>query len=322
LSSLCSTLVNSQQKAEAAKNGHPLGWWTKRLDVAMRDQSRHGVLEFEFLIEVIRCLPNLAIITFSVATRQYEDHPIPTSVLQTLAETCGRSLQIVNWSRTSLGPHRGDWRSFLAAAPNLRAIRCPCALPTMEPARPLPVLPALNTLVLASGHCEEYYTDDINHFPSLREIIYLDFLPPLIPMTWEPLLRVYGPNLTTITVHYDIDMIFLQGEMDLLTALCPNLIRLDIAFRSWISFIPNLALPSVTHFGFRCWELQSPSWKYRRMFAALASLTASALKVVQLIDHRNVDDLCNRHAKVFSEGAALLKSRSFCLTDHEGRTLV
>jgi len=46
------------------------------------------------------------------------------------------------------------------------------------------------------------------------------------------------------------------------------------------------------------------------------------LKVVQLIDHRNVDDLCNRHAKVFSEGAALLKSRSFCLTDHEGRTLV
>jgi hypothetical protein len=61
--------------------------------------------------------------------------------------------------------------------------------------------------------------------------------------------------------------------------------------------------------------------QYRQFFAALGTMKARALKVVQLTDDRTVADLRNHHARILAELIMLLKSRNLSLQDAEGHVL-
>jgi len=304
-----------------AGDGRPLGWRTRRLDVAMRDQGHSECLEFDSLVAIIQCLPNLATVSFSVATPKYAGPPMPARVLQALAETCGHSLRVVTWSRPALEPHSDDWWSFLAVASNLEIIHCPYAFRAMNPAicAILPVLPALTSLALASDYLDVYYDGDtINRFPQLQEIVY--FIHSWNALTWEPFLQNYGHGLTTVVLHCRLK-ISLQIYLSQLTRFCPNLKRLDVVLGDWSNFVSGLVLPPVTHLGLRCRELQTTSQRYRLLFRSLAAMETLALKVVQLTDYRILSNLRNHNPKVFAEGIMALKSRNIYLQDVEGHVV-
>src|ERR1700733_2803114 len=77
----------------------------------MRDQGNHGAAsELESLAEAIQCLPNLTITMFSMRAPRYIEYPMPTSIMHALADTCGSSLRLLDFSESVLHPFRHDWR--------------------------------------------------------------------------------------------------------------------------------------------------------------------------------------------------------------------
>jgi hypothetical protein len=323
LSSLCSALVDSRRKTNhSSPDHHPLGWYTKRLDVAMRDQGHHSAAsELDFLAEAIRCLPNLTITMFSVRAPRYVKHPMPASIMNALADTCGPSLRVVDFSESVLHPFRHDWRTLLTAAPHLRILRgpetTPVSLDNIKPPDNLPFLSELTALVLASPNSKEYLTEE-NHFPSLREFEFHCFFPPLWD-TWAGPLGVFGHNLTMVHLNFNVAPAYLQGEMNVLSEHCPNLTRLILSLKVWEQLIDRLVLPSVPYLALRCWQYQAPSAVYRSLFSSLSTMFGPTLQTVRLCDHHNVTDLRVRHARVLAQGLEQISCCSFRLEDHEGQ---
>lgn len=103
------TLHESLQRyALTAQGKNRLGWWTRRLDVLIDDQ-RCQPSDYGMLAVIIRQLPNLSIITLSMPMIPSNDcwlRVLPTSVIVSLAETCGASLQSFDCSQSILRPCR------------------------------------------------------------------------------------------------------------------------------------------------------------------------------------------------------------------------
>lgn len=325
LSSLCTALVKSKRETDHSSQGHhALGWYTKRLDVAMRDQGHYGsAADLEFLAKAIQCLPNLAIVMFSVRSPRYVEHPIPTSIMHALADTCGHSLRIVDLSESVLHPSRHDWREFLTATPHLRVLRGPGATPiSSDHTRPLvdlPVLSELTALALTSRNSKEYLNGG-NHFPHLPSLREFEFHYD-IHFLWNTcagLLGVFGHNLTVIHLNFNMHGDYLQGEMNAVSQHCPNLARLILSLQLWEQLICKLSFPSVPYVALRSWQYQAPSWIYRGLFTSLSTMSGK-IQIVRLCDHHNVTDLRVRHAKVLAQGLEHISHCSFRLEDNEGR---
>jgi hypothetical protein len=287
----------------------------------MRDQGHQGAAsELEFLAEAIQCLPNLTIVMFSVRAPRYVEYPMPTSIMQALADVCGPTLRVVDFSESVLHPFRHDWRTLLKATHHLRVLCGPETTIISSQTLPLadlPVLPELTALALASPNSKEYLTSE-NHFPSLREFEFHYYLPPLWD-TWAGALGVFGHNLTMVHLNFNIAAGYLQGEMNVLSQHCPNLARLTLSLKVWEQFIDGLSLPSVPYLALRCWQYQAQSLRYRWLFASLSTLSGPSLQRVRLCDHHNVTDLRVRHAKVLAQGLEQISHCTFQLEDHEGQ---
>jgi hypothetical protein len=207
------------------------------------------------------------------------------------------------------------------ATPHLRVLGGPEATPISSthprPLVDLPVLPELTALTLASPNSKEYLTEG-NHFPSLRELEFHYFLPPLWD-TWAGPLGIFGHNLTAVHLNFNISAGYLQGEIDVLSQHCPNLTRLTLSLKIWEQLIDKLSLPPVPYLALRCWQYQAPSSKYRWLFASLSTMFGPTLQRVCLCDHHNVTDLRLRHARVLAQGLELISHCPFRLEDHEGQ---
>ncbi|KDR78055.1 hypothetical protein GALMADRAFT_224448 [Galerina marginata CBS 339.88] len=103
------------------------GWWTRRLDVHMRDDATEKLKPLDILkavADIIACLPNLQILTFSINGRLYDlVKELPANILG----SCPKSLKAIHWDNTPLGyclmPTIEDWTSFLENHPKLVSIR-------------------------------------------------------------------------------------------------------------------------------------------------------------------------------------------------------
>lgn len=105
---LVSLLKSLLRHAPTTQGKNCLGWWTKRLDVLVEDE-RCDASDYSMLTAVMRQLPNLSIITLSMPTLPFNDcwlRQLPTSVVVSLAETCGASLEVFDCSESMLRPCR------------------------------------------------------------------------------------------------------------------------------------------------------------------------------------------------------------------------
>lgn len=113
--SLVSLRESLQRHASTAQGKNRLGWWTKRLDVLVEDE-RCETSDYSMLAAVVRQLPNLSIITLSMPMLPFNDcwlRQLPTSVVLSLAETCGMSLQVFDCSESILRPCRQAYVRYL-----------------------------------------------------------------------------------------------------------------------------------------------------------------------------------------------------------------
>ncbi|EPQ50590.1 hypothetical protein GLOTRDRAFT_123482 [Gloeophyllum trabeum ATCC 11539] len=332
--SLRDTLVASKHATESMANEYrPLGWYTRRLDLSVRGQTHITTgpahVELDYLAEIIRCLPNLAIFTVNVTTKQYPD-TMPASVMQALAENCSTSLRVLHWpdcgSRVGrvLDPKPAEWRMLLTAASNLKAVRCSDMLYSSRGYENhhsiFPDLPGLTTLTLSNKVCKDYLGSP-HSLPSLRHLRYHD-CSSCIPHAWKGLLQLYGAHLAAVTLifhHFGADV---QGHLDLLAEFCPRLDKLLLCFRSWPRFPAHLRLPPITCLALMSAKPNSTNAECMALFASLSTIDVQDLQTVRVMHERDVAKLRSRNSKLLDIGLAQLRCRKFQLEDHAGTILM
>ncbi|KAI9570770.1 hypothetical protein HD554DRAFT_2187978 [Boletus coccyginus] len=123
LPSLSSTLVRSTTGKGTLVGARPLGEYTQRLDIAIRDRAENADAEFDSLAALITCMPHLAIVSFAV-TSSYAVSELPNNIMDALQYSAA-SLRVLDWSSTRFEPSASRIVQFLAKCTQLRILNCP-----------------------------------------------------------------------------------------------------------------------------------------------------------------------------------------------------
>ncbi|KAH7882747.1 hypothetical protein F5I97DRAFT_1939323 [Phlebopus sp. FC_14] len=308
---LSSLYASLQRGACAISPSSRLGWWTRRLDVVIED-DRCEASDYSVLALVLRHFSKLSIITLSMPMLPFNDcwlRQLPTSVITSLAETCGPSLQLFDCSESILRPCREDLMVLLAATPNLRVLRCPICSPT--PGDKSSKTPRLDL------PCH-----DANCLPALRQLTYDCIPPPFFDHAWKNFVKLSCSNLTTVTLDFCLQGELLQKELDLLAECCQALDKLVIHLRSWSEMKPYLAFPPITYLGLHSKLVNAPDFHYQALISALGTLSGAGLKIVRIIHAGASEDLRRSHTWLPLDDLTSLASRTFRLEDHEGNLLL
>jgi hypothetical protein len=288
LSSLASALAFSARGKGVVLGERPLGSFTERLDIAMRDQSQaHGDTDLELLAEVIRCLPNLAIVSVNVTPTQYGCLTMPDIVMDALVYVAP-SLKIIDWASGRLLPPLHGLHNLVTAAQHLRILHCPYFLTGRTTAKAICTLSSCTTLAFPLDRM--FYHMTPNQLPALRELSYRFPFMMSEPL-FMPFLERHGSNLSS--VH-----LCLPGYSDQINVFathCPNLRRLTIIIDYWESFnhdAESLKLFPVDFLGLRCCRHQSSTKSYRLVMSALERLKDEmpALRTIRFTSPFNVNE--------------------------------
>jgi hypothetical protein len=300
-------------------NGHLLGWWTKRLDVAMRDNGDDIESELESLSQIIQSLPNLNILIFRVTTPEYQYILLPDTFLHHLSRSAKPNLQAIAWYTDACIPDPHQWHAFLVSMPPIRTLSCVYMKPHSDTS--LPALPELRTFCIP--HHRSLLPNLTTPIPSLRHLIFCAY--NLGDVGWKMFLQTYGQQLEVVRVHV-IREFGVSQFLDTISQSCTKLHRLDIAIRTWRALNlsqDELSLPASIHtFGIYCLQPQAPKTGYKELFSALRNMKVGpAFKVIQLLRENNVRDLCEHHRQLLLTNMPKLKELGFEVLDHEGQAL-
>jgi hypothetical protein len=310
LLSICSVL----------RENRSLGHYTKRLDIALRDSARPVDEELSLIADIIRFLPNLEIVTFSVSSAPYtRDDYSPHLALDALSSTCAHSLRYIHWFRENLVPEAGDLYALLRKAPNLRSFRTPLVVVGQSKQ---PSHGEFFHSSIVAVHAEYGAADldtpispQLMNFPSLRQ---LSFSVPLfaVDTRWEKFLQAHGNYLQHIQVLVHSVGSLLQSDLTCITASCPNLVRLDFNFSYW-SHMPSVVTlpPTVQRLGIFCAQGQDPSYSF--FFSRLNNIEfGENFRCIQFLGKSNVADMVGKHRHQFIVGTERLRRRGIRFMDH------
>ncbi|TFY82039.1 hypothetical protein EWM64_g1973 [Hericium alpestre] len=258
LPSLRDTLLESERRSREGPDDRPaLGWWTLRLDVAIRTANTNvekGFLNspgYYALVDIIHCLPHLE--TFS--SRWMPNFlevglavGAPSPVAEALKQTCCASLRRIFWPDVSESPERID--GLLAALPSLVTLshfdtpmRCPLYMPFP---------PTLEYLSLPN--CAKFHVDPPGPpnptlpCPSLRQISLHDYEQSDL-ICLHRFLAVQGATVSTVYIYIKHFRGTLRPSINILNHHCPNLQHLVTVFRKWMPFPDSTNLLTVTYLG-------------------------------------------------------------------------
>lgn len=303
LLSLRNTLKEYAAGEGTIAGGHRLGSWTQRLDVVIRDHPIGGPdADAEYLADIVRHLPSLAIASFAVVPAAYAKHFMPLSVLHALRGNAS-SLRVLDWSTDGLRPQSIQLEELLKQLPRLQILNCP-GLGWTNGIIPNSLLSSVSTLVLkwlAIPIGRSDLVDLPEGYVGLREVILN--VEWTVQNLWRDFMHHYGRFLTSVQLraHKDVHPSTLGAFLGIVNASCPNLCRITISAMTF-SHIPvtGLSLPPIEYLGLRADARQQRRSAYRHLFSILALLNGNApkLRVIQLIDRHNVDNLLTSHSKV------------------------
>ncbi|KAG6835325.1 hypothetical protein H0H93_002678, partial [Arthromyces matolae] len=284
------------------------GYWTKRLDLEIRD--RVTLEAVDLIADIIQHLPNLTIVYFnsSVFHRGLRS---ASTIIQSLADTSGATLQAVIWPTTYISPDFQFW-AILQRLVNLRVLGRPnFGRLDGQKFEPEPVFPHLETL--------ESPFFPLGRSPSLRHLI-TDLNNAL---DWQPFLETHGDQLEVLQLHVEFhDSISLFSRF---STLCPNLVRVNLTMSHWDFFGSpeggcEIVLPPRVHtLGLQYLANQARTAEYRSLFWGLQRMkSSSSLRCVLLMDPGTVKALTQRHHSILLQGLEMLKKRGLELKDRNG----
>ncbi|KIK98371.1 hypothetical protein PAXRUDRAFT_9581 [Paxillus rubicundulus Ve08.2h10] len=343
------SLHESLQRHASLPSGRVrLGWWTRRLDVLIEDDHCQAS-DYALLAKIVRHFSNLVVVTLSMPMLPFNDcwlRQLPTSVVTSLAETCGMSLQLFDCSESILRPCRQVWllcflvlelmmihlredlMMLLEASRNLRVLRCPICSPTpgdrsARYRQDIPIMSKLESITLTSIFLRDYLprNKDANHLPALRQLTYDCIPPPFFDHVWKNFVKLTCVNVTTVTLDFCLLGESLQNELDLLAECCVALDKLIIYLRSWLEMKPHLVLPPVSFLGLHSKFVKAPVFHQQALVSALMTLTGSKLKSIRLLHVSASEELRESVPFLPADDLACLISSNIALEDHEGRLL-
>ncbi|KAF8071590.1 hypothetical protein FPV67DRAFT_883111 [Lyophyllum atratum] len=201
----------------------PYGWWTKRLDLAMRDMTT-GAVPVTYICDMIECFPNLSIVNFAITAPRFTNFPEEAyiAIVLSLTRWSAPSLEALVWEGSLFSRAYDVWYAFLKDAVNLRTLRFPDMLEDGD--QQIPHLPLLSL--------ESLYTHNglvKGDLPSLRHLV-ADIVPPA---KWTSLLEIHGAKLEVVRLDFDFYTVVISSFLALLSASCPKLVRLEVSAISW-----------------------------------------------------------------------------------------
>ncbi|KAL4075291.1 hypothetical protein V8B97DRAFT_2022285 [Scleroderma yunnanense] len=332
LLSLCNTLKKYAAGNGAVEGVHFLGSWTRRLDIVIRDRCIDINAESECLAEIIRSVSGLEIMSFAITSDDYIDFLMPPSILDAL-QCHASSLRVLDWSTNRLHPDLYQLeRRLLKNLPRLRILSC-FALFWENGFMPSRALSSVHTLILymlfstlelsIPGHPGPPDTGETP--PTLQELILNTEMWKYD--LWKQFMRRYGVYLTSVQLrgHYSGLEIGLNTYLELINGSCPNIRRITISISKFSKVsMDRFSLPPVEYLGLRAEAHQEPRSAYVNLFLILAFVkeTVPTLRVVQFIDHHNVDALLTRHWKVAVRALdQQLAGSAFRIECHDGTLL-
>lgn len=316
LASLCEGLKRSHRPLIESVTGElPLGWWTKRLDVAMRDSTNDSKADMVLVGSIVAMLPNLSILTFDVHGHGYFSSnggvgTLPNSILQS---TPPENLNVVYWYSPNVTPTAEDWLEFLSSRPHLRSISDLAWGDYLPRANADPNLPSLTSLHLSRSSSVGYFSH--LELPHLQHFTYRANYDPAQNLV--PFFQNHGANLMSFTADCrasEWDMLPLISET------CPNLISLELAMDDWSSLPDNRsALPPIRTMKLACRRPQHGRRLYRRLFDFIidAMTVCPTLKTIRFSNERSICNL-NKHLRVLQGQLEILSEAGVTLENAEG----
>ncbi|KAJ7589508.1 hypothetical protein C8J56DRAFT_889056 [Mycena floridula] len=293
--SLSAMLKRSYDEAANDEN-HPmsLGRHTRRLDI----HPKRGKISLDDprLLDIIRFLPNLTIITLSLRLLSEDCPQFFTAVSQ-----C-ESLQLILPSKAPDAAMRmpDGWLSVVYPQ-NIRGL----GLDFQQVMSNLIYTCVTSFMRIATG--------------------WLPLLQHLGPTLTRIVMRVgITAGISQFSERHKAQFTASFNECtSCISETCPKVTNLLLSLQTWAGFTANIKLPrTVTTLELRSDQLQAKSDVYRRLFNSLETLVAEGLQVVQLVDGTNSTDLAQRHRAAVRDAADMLKRKIWRLLDGSGRDMI
>ncbi|KAI6012025.1 hypothetical protein EDC04DRAFT_2905066 [Pisolithus marmoratus] len=305
LLSLGNTLRSYAEREGIMAHASHLGWWAQRLDIAMSEvgdthQDNPDCCpedSADHLAEVIKYLPNLTIVSFALRS-SITYGPMPPTVVHAL-RGCASSLRVLDCEGGLWLPLQ-DLEELLMNLPHMRILNCH-HLRWAHGLIPSSILSSVNTLGLSElipgdDHLGESGSQETH--VCLKEVIV--HTTWCLLDQWSDFMQHYGRYLTSIQLrcagYQD-----LGGYLDMIRQFCPSIRCLTIFLPSfqW-THMDGSSFPAIEYLGLRAAK-RHLSWhgshSYIILFMRLATLKVQipTLSVVQLVDHVNVEQLCEHY---------------------------
>ncbi|KDR66438.1 hypothetical protein GALMADRAFT_273548 [Galerina marginata CBS 339.88] len=301
-------MKKSQLMVDENASGHPIGWWTKRLDVKMRDMAHEPIQTLNALAGIMTCLPNLRILIFSVTGHGYDLIPaLPPVVLRSLS--CPETLRAVHWHTDILHPEADDWTSFLEHHPNIESLRSRISVTTGKDKTVR--LHSLRTIEILWSPFWDLTRFDL---PALQSAICRD------PGEGNRLFPQLGRTLTTVQFNVVNDL----EDLPLFKTSCPNLLQINFRLSEWYELdIVDIARqqfpPSVNTLGIQIVRGQLSKMLAKDLWDDILPRIVSpapTLKVIKFLGKLTVRSL-RKFPDVLREGVQRMKTLGTIVLDNE-----
>jgi len=310
-------LVKARQQAQVSQEGKlTAGWWTKRLDVSIRDAIENDHATFSALAGILLCLGNLEILTFSSLYDNTRRKVLPSEVLDSL--TCGDSLKVVHWHTPTLLPTSDAWTALLERHKHLESIKS-----TVKITRDVR-LNSLKTIYYMSGDVANKLVT-----PFLTQVMLDGGVAGLSRFDLCTFFSDTGAGLSLVEIKCtEYKTGFIDPFATILREIthhCDNLTQINLRFSDWDVLQSNsfLNLPErVVYLGItvECFQISQGATRLL-FFYSFPNLvqTNPKLKVIQFLNKNNLQAL-RKHTHTFDKGVQEL-AKHVTVKDFGGNTL-
>lgn len=323
--------MNRSSKATDREFNRPIGWWTQRLDVSMRDNpSRNPQVEMNALAGILTHLPNLRILTFSITGHRYRQ-TLPSNVLHSLI--CRDTLKIVHWYTPNF-PSFSSFSAFLKEHPHLESVNMN---EIMNSSIPRIRFDSLNTVHV---HGTGFIAGET---PALTSHIWALDLPAVRYATYdvefsgndELMVRSFfaavGPQLQVIQLNQLSRTETMEAELNLevtydeILQNCHALQQVNLLFHSWgmlcelVPVFPKTVRTLVIHV-LRAQLRRSNVWLLFNIYLRDLKEKNPDLKSIQLYSEMNIRVL-QKHPSTLELGLRYVETIGLSILDNNGNII-